>query len=94
MIYIPTFALLFQNFEPYFIPSFSLEGTWKPAIITFKYMRNRAVSERPDNGQIIPDCNGENEDQEWIIVITQRAYDIDTDAYFHMRNTVLWKIKT
>ena len=31
MIEIPTFALLFQNLEPYFIPSFSMEGTWKPA---------------------------------------------------------------
>ena len=31
MIEIPTFALLFQNLEPYFIPTFSMEGTWKPA---------------------------------------------------------------
>ena len=30
MIEIPTFALLFQNFEPYFIPTLSIEGTWKP----------------------------------------------------------------
>ena len=30
---IPTFALLFQNFEPYFIPTFSMEGTWKPMIV-------------------------------------------------------------
>ena len=30
MIEIPTFALLFQNFKPYFIPTFSVEGTWKP----------------------------------------------------------------
>ena len=30
---IPTFALLFQNFEPYFIPPFSMEGTWKPMIV-------------------------------------------------------------
>ena len=27
LILIPTFALLFQNFEPYLIPTFSLEGT-------------------------------------------------------------------
>ena len=25
------FTLLFQNFEPYFIPTFSMAGTWKPA---------------------------------------------------------------
>ena len=30
MIEIPTFGLLFQNFEPYFIPTFSMEGSWKP----------------------------------------------------------------
>ena len=27
---IPNFALFFQNFEPYFIPTFLMEGTWKP----------------------------------------------------------------
>ena len=27
--WIPSFVLLFQNFEPYFIPTFSMEGTWK-----------------------------------------------------------------
>ena len=32
MIEIPTFTLLFQNFEPYFIPTFSVEATWKPVI--------------------------------------------------------------
>ena len=31
MFEIPIFALLFQIFEPYFIPTFSMEGTWKPA---------------------------------------------------------------
>ena len=30
IIKIPSFALLFQNFEPYFIPTFLMEGTWKP----------------------------------------------------------------
>ena len=30
MIEIPTFALFFQNFEPFFITTFSMEGTWKP----------------------------------------------------------------
>ena len=30
MIEIPTFAILFQNFEPYFIPTFSMESMWKP----------------------------------------------------------------
>ena len=30
MIEIPSFALLFQNFEPDFIPTFLTEGTWKP----------------------------------------------------------------
>ena len=29
MIKIPTFALCFQNFEPYFIPTILIEGTWK-----------------------------------------------------------------
>ena len=33
MIEIPTFALLFQNFEPYFIPTFLMEGPWKPALV-------------------------------------------------------------
>ena len=33
MIEIPTFGQLFQNFEPYFIPSFLMEGTWKPASV-------------------------------------------------------------
>ena len=31
MIKIPSFVLLFQNFEPYFIPAFLMEGIWKPA---------------------------------------------------------------
>ena len=30
MIQIPTFALLFQNFEPYFIHTYLMEGPWKP----------------------------------------------------------------
>ena len=38
MIEIPTFALLFQNFEPYFIPTFSMEGTWKPVIVEWDYI--------------------------------------------------------
>ena len=29
LIEMPTFALLFQNFKPYFIVTFSLEDTWK-----------------------------------------------------------------
>ena len=33
MIEIHTFALLFQNFEPFFVPTFSIEGTWKPVKI-------------------------------------------------------------
>ena len=37
MIEIPTFALLFQNFKPYFIPTFSMEGTWKPAQSYYYY---------------------------------------------------------
>ena len=28
---IPTFSLLFQNFYPYFFPTFLLKSTWKPA---------------------------------------------------------------
>ena len=36
---IPTFALLFQNFEPYFIPTFSMKGTWKPAQYTVVFSR-------------------------------------------------------
>ena len=38
MIEIPTFALLFQNFETYFIPTFLTEGTWKPAVLISLYI--------------------------------------------------------
>ena len=33
MIEIPTFALLLQNFEPYFIPTFAMEDTRKPELM-------------------------------------------------------------
>ena len=42
MIEFPTFALLFQNIEPYFIPTFSMEGTWKPAWKKNKKKNNNA----------------------------------------------------
>ena len=35
MFEIPTFVHLFQNFEPCFISSFSMVGTWKPDMYKF-----------------------------------------------------------
>ena len=45
MIEIPTFALLFQNFVPYFITTFLMEGTWKPAqmMSLFSLQRTRNI---------------------------------------------------
>ena len=33
VIEIPTFALLYQKFEPFFIPIFSMEGTGNPVLV-------------------------------------------------------------
>ena len=44
MIEIPTFALLFQNLEPYFIPTFSMEGTWKPEHVSFVMLMTQFIT--------------------------------------------------
>ena len=40
MIKILSFALLFQTFEPYFIPTFLMEGTWKPVEVAWRGTSN------------------------------------------------------
>ena len=38
-----TFALPFQNFEPYFIPTFLTEGPWKPANALILFVEKKKI---------------------------------------------------